>query len=389
MAVSVERVRDVIRRSGRDEDKPPSESDTVRLVGLYVLSIAVALVITGLLVELVHHSATSVFHAMYSGSLGSAGALGQTFNAAAPVLLIGLGSLISVRAGMFNIGQTGQLLVGAIAAGFIVLKIHGLPGPLLLILGLICAFVAGAVWAGVSALLKIKSNIDVVISTLLMGYVAAQLLTYVVSSQALLRQPNLAAAGGLAQSAEVPANARLPQTGQSPSFGVSAAVLIALVILAVLAILLSRSQWGIHLRMVGFNPVAARRFGVRVATIAGGALILSGALAALTGGIMLTSSAYGTFRIQPGFDNNFGNDGLLAALVCRDRPLALIPVSFFFGAIINGGNFLLATGVPNYLGQVLQSLLVLAAVFPPVFLERKQWARRIRQSHNELLLEAA
>lgn len=347
-----------------------------------------ALLVTGLLVVLVHHSAASVFKALYTGSLGNAGALGQTLNATAPVLMVGLGTLVAVRAGMFNIGQTGQLLVGAIAAGFVALKVHG-PGPLLLALALLSSALGGAVWAGLSAALKVWRNIDVVISTLLLGYVAAQLLAYVVSSANLLREPNLSGAGGLTQSAQVPPGVRLPQTGQSPGFGVSSALFIAVALLALLAVMLSRTSWGFRLRMVGYNPVAARRFGVRVAAIAGGALILSGALAGLTGGAMLTSGAYGTFRIQPSFDNNFGNDGLLAALVCRDKPWALLPVSFFFGVIINGGNYLLATGVPQYLGQVLESLLVLAAVFPPVFLERRQWVSRMRQSRSVVLLEAA
>ena len=373
------------RRPALDAAEPERgrAASWLRLVLLYLASVSAALALTALLVLIVGHSPWSVFSALYTGSISSGGTLGQTLDDTVPVLLVALGTLVAVRAGMFNIGQTGQLLMGATAAAFVVLKLHG-PGPLVLILGLLAAALGGALWAGVSALLRIWRNIDIVISTLLLGYVATQVLAYVVSNQSLLEEPTPAGgyAGGLPQSVLIPAGTRLPHPGAYPSFGVGFGIFVALGLLALFLVLLNRSRWGFRLRMVGSNPTAARRFGVRVAAIAGGALVISGALAGLSGGVLLTGSV---FRIQAGIDNNFGNDGLLAALVCRDQPWALLPVSFLFAMIRTGGNFLLSTGVPSYLGQVLEGLLVLAAVFPPVYLERREWARRLRAARALVL----
>jgi len=371
--------------TGTELDAPGSRyTETVRMVGLYVLCIAVALGITALLVLAVGGTPGSVIDALFRGSVGSPGALGRTLDDTVPVLLVALGTLIAVRAGMFNIGQTGQLVFGGFCAALVALKVHG-PGPLVLILALVAGTLGGAAWAGIAAGLYTWRKVNVVISTLLLTYVATQIVDYAVSSQAVLEEPSKSQIGSLAQSAPLPANVRLPHPGNFPGFGFSLGLVIALAILAVAMLLLARSRWGIHLRMSGANPVAARRFGVRVAMVAGGALILSGALAGLAGGAMLTGQVY---RIQGGFANTFGNDGLLAALVCRDRPGWLLPVAFVFGMIRTGGNYFLATGVPNYLAQVLQGLLVLAAIFPPVYMERREWARRLKAA-KVLALRAA
>ncbi len=378
---------EAMRRPSEIEGDPSKAAVWGRLVGLYFVSAFTALFLVAMLVLAVGHSPWSVFSAIYQGSISNAGTIGQTLDDSIPVMLVALGTLISVRAGMFNIGQTGQLIMGATAAAFIAIKVHG-PGPLVLMLALLCSILGGALWAGISALLRIWRNINVVISTLLLSYIAIQVLAYVVSSQSLLQEPTPPGgeAGGLPQSVLLPGNVRLPHPGQYPSFGVSSGILISVGAVVGLAVLMSKSRWGMRLRMVGANPIASRRFGVRVAGIAGIALVISGAFAGLAGGVLLTGNVY---RIQAGFDNNFGNDGLLAALVCRDQPWALLPVSILFAIIRTGGNFLLSTGVPNYLGQVLEGLLVLATVFPPVFLERQEWARRLRAARQVVLRAAA
>ncbi|MGH9917999.1 MAG: ABC transporter permease [Nitrososphaerales archaeon] len=363
---------------------PSKRVETTRMVGLYVVSVLVALGLIAILVLIVGHDPWSVFSALYQGSVSSPGAIGRTLDETVPVILVALGTLIAVRAGMFNIGQTGQLVLGAVCAAFVALKVHG-PGPLVLVLALLCGLAGGAVWAGLAAWLFTWRRINVVISTLLLTYVATQILNYLVSSQRFLEEPSSSAIGALPQSSIIPAAVDLPHPGAYPAFGVSLGIVIALAIFAAFAVVLARSRWGVRLRMVGANAVAARRFGVKVAAVAGSALVISGALAGLAGSMMLTGEVY---RITGGFANTFGNDGLLAALVCRDRPGWLLPVSFVFGMIRTGGNYFLSTGVPDYLAEVLRGLLVLALVFPPVYLERREWARRLKAA-RALVLRAS
>ncbi len=362
-----------------DSDVEATQRSRVRVSKMamyYLISIGTALLLTGALVAAVGHSPWGIVSDLYRGSVSTPGAFGRTLDNTYPILFVALGTMIAVRAGMFNIGQSGQLVIGATAAGFVALKVSG-PGPLVLVLALLASIVGGALWAGISALLYAWRRINVVISTLLLVYVATQILSYVVSNRSLLQEPAPpgGAAGGLPQSSLVPMDVRLPHPGAYPSFGFSSALVIGLVVVGVAFVALKQTSWGVKLRMLGANSVAARRFGVRVVAMGIAALMISGALAGFAGGAMLTGDVY---RVQAGFANTYGNDGLLAALVCNDRVGALIPVALAFGIIRTGGDFFLSTGVPAYLAQVLQGLLVLAAVFPPVYLDRRLWLQRLK-----------
>jgi simple sugar transport system permease protein len=128
---------------------------------------------------------------------------------------------------------------------------------------------------------------------------------------------------------------------------------------------MTRTRWGFRLKMLGLNPTTARHAGVKVGLLGGLALATSGALAGLAGAMLLTSPV-GTHRLQPGMSLNIGWDGLLVALVARNNPLLSIPVAVLFGVLRAGGGFLAATGVPNFLVDVVKALLVLAFVAPPV-----------------------
>ena len=125
--------------------------------------------------------------------------------------------------------------------------------------------------------------------------------------------------------------------------------------------------------MLGLNSVAAKRVGVRAASLGSAAIIFSGACAGFAGSVMLTGQAY---RITPTFSNNVGWNGLLVALVARNNAVVAIPVALFFGALQAGGGFLASSGVPTDLVNIVEALLVLAVVFPPALIE----LRRHRQA---------
>jgi ABC-type uncharacterized transport system permease subunit len=263
----------------------------------------------------------------------------------------------------------------------IALKVPG-PGPMIIVLTLIGAAVGGALWAGIAALLRFSRGVDIVISTLLLNFIAEQVLSFAVNRTYLLRETthNLQS---LPQSNRMPGDTRLPHLGHFPGFNVSTGVFIALAAVILVSIALRRTRWGFRMRMLGLNPRAARRAGVSVVALGSGALLLSGGFAGLAGGTMLTGTV---FRMQPGFSSNVGFNGLLVALIARGSALWTIPVAFFFGALQAGGGLLAATGVPRYLVNVVQALLVLAALFPPVFIElqtRHRQARRAKAAARE------
>jgi simple sugar transport system permease protein len=340
------------------------------VVGLYVVSIAVALGISAIIVALTHGSPWTVFTALWDGSFNSWGSFGYTLDAAAPLLIVAVGTIVSTRAGLFNIGQEGQLAIGAMVAALVALKIDG-PGPLMLVLALVAGAAGGAVWAGISALLRFWRGVEVVISSLLLVFVAFQLLSYALSTTALLHEN--AEGASLTESDPLPAGVRLPRLGTYPNANMSTALIIALVLAAVIGIAMSRTTWGFRLKMLGLNPVAAKRVGVRAAVLGSAALLVSGACAGLAGSVVLTSQAY---RITPTISNNIGWNGLLVALVARNNAWVAIGVAILFGGLHAGGGFLASTGVPSDLVDIVEALVVLAAVFPPALLELRR--RRAR-----------
>jgi ABC-type uncharacterized transport system permease subunit len=340
------------------------------VVGLYVVSIAVALGISAIIVALTHGSPWTVFTALWDGSFNSWGSFGYTLDAAAPLLIVAVGTIVSTRAGLFNIGQEGQLAIGATVAALVALKIDG-PGPLMLVVALLAGAAGGAVWAGISALLRYWRGVEVVISSLLLVFVAFQLLSYALSTTTLLHEN--AEGASLTESDPLPGGVRLPRLGTYPNANMSTALIIALVLAAVVGIGMSRTTWGFRLKMLGLNPVAAKRVGVRAAVLGSAALLVSGACAGLAGSVVLTSQAY---RITPTISNNIGWNGLLVALVARNNAWVAIGVAILFGGLHAGGGFLASTGVPSDLVDIVEALVVLAAVFPPALLELRR--RRAR-----------
>jgi len=338
---------------------------------LYVASFAVALALSALLVEVTHGSPSKVFSALLDGSVRGWGSFGYTLDNATPLLIVAVGTIVSSRAGFFNIGQEGQLTIGAMTAAFVALKVQP-AGPAVLILALVVGAVGGALWAGIAALLRFWRGVDVVISSLLLTFVAFQVLSYALSNNSLLHEH---AAGGasLTESDQLSSRVQLPHFGEYPHFNFGSGLIIALVLAALIGLAMARTVWGLRLRMLGLNPVAAKRAGVRAATFGSLAIMVSGACAGLAGGVMLTGQAY---RITPTISNNAGWNGLLVALVARNNAWVAIGVAIFFGGLQAGGGFLATTGVPTDLVNIIEALVVLAAVFPPAV----QQLRKLRRA---------
>jgi simple sugar transport system permease protein len=353
MARSLPNVAQLMRPSGR----------SVQVALLTVVAVAIALLAATGLVAATGGSPLDAAQALYSGSVSNLSAWNQTLATATPLLLVALGACISNRAGIFNIGQEGQLLLGAAAGCYVALHL-ALPGVIVMILSLLAAAAAGGVWAGASAVMNYTRGVNVVVSTLLMSFLAIQLVSYSVNVPWLLQEPRASASSTASpESALLPDSVRIPGFGNEPSLVINGGLILAIVLTAVLALLLRNSRWGFRLNMLGLNPLAARHAGVRASIWGGSSLMLSGAFAGLAGGVILAGQV---FRLQPALSNNFGWDGLLVALIARSRPWAAVPVALLFGALRSGSSFLAATGVPNYLVAVVQSLLVLAFVVPPV-----------------------
>ena len=339
---------------------------TVEVVALYVICLGAALTLAALLVVATGGSWTDVYQAMLDGSIWEPGRWGLTLAVSAPILLVGLGTIVSGRAGLVNIGQEGQLVMGACFAAYVGARLGG-PGPLALAVTLIAGVVSGAIWAGIAGVLRFWRNVPEVLTTLLMTAVAANLMGYGLRQRWLLLAPAAGRANRNQVSEPLPADARLPRlTIFGNDFPIS--VLLALALALVLSVILGRSIVGFRLRMLGRNPRTARRAGVSERRYGLGAMLVSGGFAGLAGGVMLAGGDFGNYQLVANFGAGIGFAGLLAALVARQRVLVLIFVAFVFGSLRTGSGFLRATGVSGRISDVVQGLLVLALLLPPALL---------------------
>lgn len=247
----------------------------------------------------------------------------QTLIAATPILMTGLAVAIAFRASVLNIGAEGQYVVGAIAAVAVGLHPHGSSwlavGALLL-----AGSLAGAMFAGLAAILHQYRRVPVVLSTLLLNFVAAVLL------KALLQGP-LHEQGGQLQSEQLPEIARLFHLslhGRPTQLHIG--FLIAEACAVLISALLRFTTFGFHLRATGQNLVAARFAGIRVGAISLATLCLSGGLAGLAGAIQM--SGVPPYLLLPDTaSSGFGFTGIAVALLGRLSPLGIVLSALFFG----------------------------------------------------------
>lgn len=342
------------------------------VVGLYALSITCALALSAVLIAITGGPWQKVLSAFLDGSIRRPGRWGITLTEAAPLLIVALGAIISARAGLVNIGQEGQLTVGAACA---MLVGSHTSGPLALLAVLAAGVAGGALWAGIAALLRYWRRVPEVISTLLLVFVAGQATGYLLTRSFLLLQTDGSGAR-LQTSKQLTAGTRI---GAITLFGnrIPWSVAVAVILAVVVSVALHRTRFGFRLRVLGSNPRTAQRIGVPIVVAGASALMLGGALAGLAGGAMLAAGA-ANYRFTPGFANNVGWQGLLVALVARNRPLACIPVAMVFAMLRTGSSFLAATGVARSIVEVVRALLVLALLLPPAALEWNK--RRHRQA---------
>jgi general nucleoside transport system permease protein len=283
--------------------------------------------------------------------------LSETVLNSIPLILAGLSVGLAFRAGLFNIGAQGQIILGAMFAGYVGFAWH-LPVVLHLLVALVAGVLGGAIWGGIAGVLKARTGAHEVITTIMLNYIAVYLLAYLLSVRGFQRAPYQQAISRV-----VDDNATLPQLFGS-NLRVHAGIIIALLAAVGVGWLLDRSTIGFQLRAVGANPNAARTAGMSVERNYILVMVLAGALAGLAG----CSQILGTNpAITQDIDGGFGFDGITVALLGRGRPGGTVLAGLLFGALRAGGvQMQSTTGTPIDLVVVIQSLIVLFIAAPPL-----------------------
>ena len=281
--------------------------------------------------------------------------LSETVTLAAPLILAGLSVALAFRAGLFNIGGQGQIVLGAIFAGYVGFAWH-LPVVLHLLAALVAGLVGGALWGGIAGILKARFGAHEVITTIMLNYVGVALLGLLLTTRGFQRPPRVQAISPI-----VDDSARLPRL-LGDGLRVNAGIILA--VLAAVAVwwLVDRSVFGFRLRAVGGNPAAARTAGMAVGGVTTAVMVVAGGLAGLAGAaqILGTNSA-----LTGDIDAGIGFDGITVALLGRGRAGGTVAAGLLFGGLRAGGSFMQsATNVPLDLVTVLQALIVVFVAAP-------------------------
>ena len=280
--------------------------------------------------------------------------ISETLTYAAPLVFTGLSVALAFRGGLFNIGGQGQAIIGCITAAIAGFAFD-LPVVLNLVVALLAGALGGALWGFLPGLLKARTGAHEVINTIMLNYIAGLFLTW------LILQDGIQAPGRSDAMSKT-----VDDTAQLPSFGgelrVNLGIVLAVLATAGVAWLLNRSAFGFELRAVGHNPSAARTAGMSVAKTYALLMAIAGALAGLGGATQVLGTAH---ALTPAVAANIGFDGMLVALLGRNKPWGTLFAALLFGALRAGGNRMQSfNGISLELVTVLQALIVIFIAAP-------------------------
>jgi len=340
----------------------PSRAEYEDLVVVPIFAVIVALMIGALVMLATAVDPVTIgrsYIALLEGSIGSLNAVSETLTAAAPLILAGLGLALGFRAGLFNIGAEGQIIIGGLVAAIVGFSFEGLPWIVHLPLTLLAGAFAGAAYASIAGWLRAATGAHEVISTIMLNLISYRLLDYMLRLSWVQKAER---ADPISKS--VVESAQLPRLFAWIDANLRVHAGLFLVIAAVILIywLLFRTKLGFEFRASGENADAARYAGIRAPLIIVAAMGSAGALAGLAG----ANQVLGVLgRATPGFSAGIGFDAISVALLGRSHPVGVLFAGLLFGALKAGGRQMqVDAGVSIDLIGIIQALIIVFIAAP-------------------------
>ena len=321
----------------------------IKSILLPIFAVLAALLAGAGLIILAGTNPVTAYNALFQESLTTYFGFSDTLSKTTPLLLVSLGILIALRAGLFNLGGEGQIYMGALGSVVIGLYSPNLPMWIHLPLALVGGFLLGAIWGVIAGYLKIARGLNEVLTTLLLNYIAQNFVNYMVN------EPLIASDAPSPYTPLIVESARLPII--LPKTQAHAGILLGLAIAIILAVVLSLTAFGYQVDAVGQNPTAASYAGISVNQTILAVMGLSGGLAGLAGSTEVLGAKY---RLFENFSPGYGFDAIAIALLSRGNPLAVILTSLFFGVLRSGANVMQrSAGVSITVVYTIQGLTML------------------------------
>lgn len=329
---------------------PAQRLAALRGVARLVVALASALAVFAVLMLVKGVNPFAAYRDMVISTFGDSSQIAGILVRATPLILASLAVAIPARAGLINVGGEGQLIIGGVAAMGVSLAADGrVSGPIALILMGIAAALAGAMWAALAAVLKITVGIAESVTTLLLNYIAIDVMFFLIYDRWKDRE-------GSGQ----PATRAVSSTEQLPPWGdtrVHLGLLLAVVATVAVFAVFRGTSWGFRLRVVGGNNEAARRAGLNVRALIISSMVAGGALAGLGG---FTQLAGAEFKLRSGFLFGYGYVAFLASWLARHRPIGVMLSCILLSSIaISGDSLQLDSKLPAASVNVLMALVLL------------------------------
>jgi simple sugar transport system permease protein len=324
-------------------------------------AIVIALALGALVLLIVGGDPIRAYAHIGRAAFGDIGVFSDTLVKATPLMLTGLACAVAFRMRLWNIGAEGQFFMGALGASAVILS--GLvppeaPGIVAIPAMLAAGIAAGAAWGFVPGWLKARLNVNEIITTLMMNYMAVALVNFFVfgvwSEGGFQMSPVFQRAAWLPRLADYASQVPLFR-GLTTHLGLAFALVAAVIVWYVV----DRSWWGYEIRLIGDNPRAASYAGVNIVRNTVWVMMLSGGLAGLAG---MSEIAGVVHRLQTSISPGYGFSGIIIAWLAKLNPLVVVVVSVLFGGLILAGREIQPAGVPRLIQGIILFMLIASEV---------------------------
>lgn len=314
-----------------------------------IIAILCALIVGAILIIIAGANPITAYTALFQESLTTYFGFGNTLTKMTPLLFTSLGILIALKAGQFNIGGEGQIYMGALGSTLVGLYFQNLPSFSHITLALLAGFLFGGIWGLIPGYLKAIRGVNEVITTLLLNYVAINIISYLVQNPLKAPQAPSPYSPLIAKSAQLPIIL--------PSSLAHAGILLALFAAIIIWIIIRHTSLGFQIATVGYNSIAARYAGISVENTIMLVMTLAGGLAGLAGASEVMGLKFRLFEeVSPGY----GFDAIAIAFLSRGSVFGVVLTSLFFAALRSGANVMQrSAGVPVTVVYAIQGLAVL------------------------------
>lgn len=335
-----------------------------------LLALVTAFAVGAVIMLLSGDNPAVAYGGLLQGAFGSLEAISRTLRTATPFILTGLSLAFAFKAGLFNIGASGQYLMGTAASVAVGTSLGGFPAYIHLPLALLAGFAGGALWGAIPGLLKVWRGAHEVITTIMLNYIASLFTGWLVYAGGTEgQQPGplsdpASAVRGISQTRIIYPSAVLPELFPDVFTNVHWGIVVALVAVAVIWWVLHKSTFGFEVRTVGENVTAARYAGIRVNWTIVLTMVMAGGLAGLAG----TVETLGLYhRFAPEFTGTSGFEGITVALLGNTEPVGVLVSAIFMGSLYGGAaKMQFESGVRGEIIQVVQAVVLMLVAAPEI-----------------------